>query len=272
MITVQLADKALHTILRKQVEPKLPDIQFFKRPVTIEFQNILAQKPLFEANFKKHFETRSAELLAERLGKKPLNLLVEGQEDSVHLKLYQTADLQELLPHQFKSPFPTELAYFEATIGNTLTLHRCSLTEDKEKALGLARIFILVAYDTLNHLKAPAERIICTHEKVRRVKEMNPAVDAVRKQTSRGVYYYNPKVYDYLRPVQTVDRVSRQRIVRQPQERFFLKPEWDRKGHWRRIYDRQTGELKRKIWIEESHVVIPEEKLKVGRTLRISRF
>lgn len=273
MLQIQLSDKALHTILRKQIEPKLPDIQFFKRPVTIEFQNLLADKPLFAANFKKYFEERSAELVTQKLSKQPLHLLVEGQEESVRLKLSQSTDLQELLPHHFKEAHPMEFVYFEVTIGKSFVIHQCSLTDDKEKTLGLTRIFILIAYDTLNHLKAPTERIIRTHEAPRRVTDLNQGTRRVAKKTTNGTYYFNPKVYIYLHPVQTVDQVSRKRINRSPEERFFLKPEWERKGHWRRIRDRQTGEVKRRVWIEPVRVVIPEEKLKTsGRTIRISSF
>lgn len=273
MITVQLADKALHTILRKQVEPKLPDIQFFKRPVTLEFQNLLAGKPLFEENFKKYFEPQSAQIVATKLKQQTLSLLVEGQETSVRLKLYQATDLQTLLPQHFKAPHPMEFVYFDVTIGKSFVIHQCSLSEDKEKVLGLTRIFILIAYDTLNHLKAPAERLVRTGERRQRVTQFNPGSERLTKTTTKGTYYFNPKVYQYLNPVQTVETVSRKRINRTPQERFFLKPEWERKGHWRRVRDRQTGEVKRRVWIEPVRVVIPDEKLKQSeRTVRISHF
>lgn len=274
MITIQLADKALMTILRKQVEPKLPDIEFFKRPVTLEFKNLLAEKSAFRANFNKYFEPQSAQLIADQLGKQPLKLLVQGEEERVRLKLYQAVDLQDLLPKFFKTSQAMEFVYFEVSIGKSFVIHQCTLAEEKEKVLGLTRIFILIAYDTLNHLKAPAERVVRAHQEPRKVKQLKPADAPIVKQTSKGTYYYHPKVYTYLHPIQVVDKVSKKRIHRSPQERFFLKPEWDRRGHWRRIRDRETGEVKRRVWIDPVRVVVSDEKLKSAphRTIRVAQL
>ena len=272
MITVQLSDKALQTILRKQVEPKLPDIHFFKRPINLQFQNLLAGKPVFSGLFKKQFEARAAELVTEKLSLQPLNLLIEAQENAVRLKLFQSTDLHLLLPYQFKESFPTDFVYFDVSIGKSFMIHQCALTDDKEKALGLTRIFILIAYDTLNHLKTPNERVLRTHPTRQQVSKMKMGEGRVEKKTSNGIIYFYPKVYEYLNPVHKVDKISRKPIRQHEHERFFLKPEWERRGHWRRVFDRETGEVKRRIWIEKSHVVIPEEKLKTERTIRISNI
>ena len=274
MITVQLSDKALNTILKKKMEPALPDIQFFKRPVALEFKNLLATKSSFQESFKKYFEEKSAKLVADKLSGKPLRLLVEGQEESVRLKLYQEADLCDLLPHYFKTSQPMEFVYFEVTIGKSFVIHQCLLAEEKEKILGLTRVFILVAYDTLNHLKAPKEQVVKIVATPRKVGKINRGTKLVSKKVSNGVYYFHPKTYHYLNPTRKVESVSRKRINQEPRKHFFLKPEFDRRGHWRTIKERKTGEFKYRTWIDKTQIVISEEKLKQepNRVVRITNM
>ena len=274
MITVQLSDKALNTILKKKMEPLLPDIHFFKRPVVLEFKNLLATKASFQKSFQKYFEEKSAKLVADQLTTKPLSLLIEGKEDSVRLKLYQTVDLCELLPGSFKTSQPMEFNYLEVTIGKSFIVHQCSLAEEKEKILGLTRVFVLVAYDTLNHLKAPKEQVVKIIAKPRKVGQMNKGQQLVSKKAANGVYYFHPKTYHYLNPTRKVESVSRKRINQAPRKHFFLRPEFERRGHWRTIKDRKTGEAKYRIWIDQTHVVISEEKLKQpsNRVVRITNI
>lgn len=274
---VQLGDQALKTILKKEIECQVPDVRYFKRPVTLEFKNLLSEQVAFHRTFEAYFEKTLAHELSTQLGSQPLRLALKDEGRSVRLRLYQTVDLHDYFPAQFPMSHVMDFDYFDLSLGDSFKIHHCSLTKVEEKALALAQVFVLIAYDTLNHLKTPQQRITRHEGEIRTYRchsstqkdgEDELLEPLQQKRTKQGVYYYRPYRFEYPKKV---ERVSKKRISREPEPRFFLKTEWDRAGHWRRIKDRETGKVKGRTWIRETTVTPSEERLR-AKSERIVRI
>lgn len=271
---VQLADKALTQILRKPITGELPNVEYFKRPVTIECQNILGTYQRFETSFSKYFTPDIGAQLARLMKERPLRLDLTYEKKRARLKVYQPVDLHDLLPREFKQSMKMEFIYLESSVGSTFELHHSVLSDDRDKNLGLTQLFILIAYDTLNHLHAPRQTILVPANELRQAKKRKQALAGplttnetlVPRDRSTRVFSLIERKYEL-----KVERVSKKPIIRQPEPRYWLKSEWDRKGHWRILRDKETGKIKKRIWIRPHKVKIASDVNRVEH-LRISRF
>lgn len=251
---IELSDKALNTILKMDMEHESPDISWFKRDVTIELSNILGGSQSYIQMFSKNFEKHSAERVINHLSQEKLKLKIyETAKKEPALMVFQRLDLSTVFPTLFKDPYETEFIYLNVSVGKEVKVLDCFLGDNLQKVIGLVKIFNLIAYYTLNHVKQPRHIITVS---ARRIRSLKRQYDYTPSSRESSVRYFKNYTYDYETKVNHVKKRSTRESV---SDRNFYLSSWTRRGHWRTI--RYKNGKQKRIWVESKVVSRSEELL-----------
>lgn len=125
----------------------------------------------------------------------------------------------------------------------------------------LATVILEFVGKILNHLDKPT-----TIKEIHRTKEPKRPTKKRKQNKKNNVQYVYKTVYK-ITNIQSEKKTTR----RSSSEREWNKEEWTRRGHYRIYRDKETGEIKKKVWIDKT-VCHAHGKIKKNQHYKITRI
>lgn len=151
---------------------------------------------------------------------------------------------------------------FTASIAQNIVyeVHDLVSTETGE-GYDLATVILEFVGKILNHLDKPT-----TIKEIHRTKEPKRPTKKRKQNKKNNVQYVYKTVYKVTN-IQPEKKTTR----RSSSEREWNKEEWTRRGHYRIYRDKETGEIKKKVWIDKT-VCHAHGKIKENQHYKMTRI